>query len=80
MDELGGHYAMWKWNKSNRERQILYDITYMWNLKYTTNWWIKQKKKQTKRYREHTGGYQLAKGSGEGQYEGRELRGKNYEV
>ena len=28
---LGGHYA--KWNKSDRERQILYDITYMWNLK-----------------------------------------------
>ena len=32
---LGGHYA--KWNKSDRERQILYDITYMWNLKNTTN-------------------------------------------
>ena len=30
MDGLGGHYA--KWNKSDRERQILYDITYMWNL------------------------------------------------
>ena len=28
MDGLGGHYA--KWNKSDRERQILYDITYMW--------------------------------------------------
>ena len=26
-----GHYA--KWNKSDRERQILYDITYMWKLK-----------------------------------------------
>ena len=35
MDGLGGHYA--KWNKSERERQILYDITYMWNLKYDTN-------------------------------------------
>ena len=23
--------------KSERERQILYDITYMWNLKYATN-------------------------------------------
>ena len=23
--------------KSHRERQILYDITYMWNLKYDTN-------------------------------------------
>ena len=27
MDGLGGYYA--KWNKSDRERQILYDITYM---------------------------------------------------
>ena len=31
MDGFGGYYA--KWNKSDRERQILYDITYMWNLK-----------------------------------------------
>ena len=35
MNGLGGQYA--KWNKSDRERQILYDITYMWNLKNTTN-------------------------------------------
>ena len=28
-------YTMW--NKSDRERQIPYDITYMWNLKYDTN-------------------------------------------
>ena len=26
-----------KWSKSERERQIPYDITYMWNLKYNTN-------------------------------------------
>ena len=26
-----------KWKKSERERQILYDITYMGNLKYDTN-------------------------------------------
>ena len=26
-----------KWNKSETERQILYDITYMWNIKYDTN-------------------------------------------
>ena len=32
MDGLGWHYA--KWNKSDRERQILY-ITYMWNLRNT---------------------------------------------
>ena len=26
-----GYYA--KWNKSDRERQITYEFTYMWNLK-----------------------------------------------
>ena len=26
-----------KWSKSERERQISYDITYMWNLKYDTS-------------------------------------------
>ena len=26
-----------KWSKSERERQIPSDITYMWNLKYNTN-------------------------------------------
>ena len=26
-----------KWSKSDRERQIPYDITYMWNLKYDIN-------------------------------------------
>ena len=31
MNELWVHYA--KWAKSDRERQILYYITYMWNLK-----------------------------------------------
>ena len=41
MNELGGHYA--KWNKSDREKQILYDITYMWNLK--------NKKKKTGEYK-----------------------------
>ena len=35
MDGIGGHYA--KWNKSERERQILYDTTSIWNLKNTTN-------------------------------------------
>ena len=31
MDGLGGHYA--KWNKLDRERQMLYDITYTCNQK-----------------------------------------------
>ena len=35
MDLLGRYYA--KWNKSDRERQILDDIIYMWKLKYDTN-------------------------------------------
>ena len=26
-----------KWSKSEREKQILYDITYTWNLNYDTN-------------------------------------------
>ena len=28
-----------KWNKSDRKRQIPYDFTYMWNLKYKINKW-----------------------------------------
>ena len=35
MDGLGGYYA--KLNKSDRERQIPNDITYMWNLKKWDN-------------------------------------------
>ena len=33
MDGLEGHYA--KLNESDRERQVLYDITYIWNQKNT---------------------------------------------
>ena len=35
MDGLRDYHS--KWSNSERERQILYDITYMWNLKYDTN-------------------------------------------
>ena len=35
MDWLRNYYT--KGSKSERERQIPYDITYMWNLKYDTN-------------------------------------------
>ena len=35
MDGPRDYYS--KWNKSERESQIPYDITYMWILKYTTN-------------------------------------------
>ena len=35
MDGSREHHI--KWSKSNRGRQILYDITYMWNLRNNTN-------------------------------------------
>ena len=35
MDGPRGDYT--KWNKSERERQIPYDISYKWNLKHDTN-------------------------------------------
>ena len=41
MDGTWGHYA--KWNKSAGERQILHDITYMWNIKN-----LKTKNQKTK--------------------------------
>ena len=40
MDEPREYYA--KWNKSDRERQIPYDLTYMCNLKNKTNEQTKQ--------------------------------------
>ena len=40
MDGSGGYYA--KWNKSDGERQKLYDFIHMWNLK------TKQVNKQNK--------------------------------
>ena len=36
-----------KRSKSDRERQILYDITYMWNLKSKMNLFTKQELTQT---------------------------------
>ena len=45
------YYA--KWSKSDRERQILYDFTYMWTLKDNINEQIKQK--MSYRFREETG-------------------------
>ena len=35
MDGPRDYYT--KWSKSETKRQIPYDITYMWNLKYDTN-------------------------------------------
>ena len=61
MDGLGGHYV--KQNKADRERQILYYITYVWNQNYNKLVNI-TKKKETHRYREQTSGYQWGEGSG----------------
>ena len=36
-----------KWSKSDRERQISYDIAYMWNLKKCTNELIYKTETQT---------------------------------
>ena len=63
MDGHAGHYA--KWNKSEGERQILYDITYMWKQKQNQLVNI-PKKKQTHRYREQSCGYQWGRGDGGG--------------
>ena len=35
MDGPRDYYT--KWSKSERERQIPYDITYVWNVKYDIN-------------------------------------------
>ena len=42
-------------SKSDKERQIPYDITYIWNLKYNTND-LFTKQKQTHRHRKQTYG------------------------
>ena len=49
----GGYYV--KWNESDRERQILYDITRVDSKKYNKLVNI-TKKKQTHRYREQMSG------------------------
>ena len=45
MGELGGCYA--KCDKSDRERQILYDITYIWKLKKKIQQTSEYNKKET---------------------------------
>ena len=54
------------------ERQISYDITYMWNVKNKLV--NKTKKKQTHRYRRQTSDHQY-KGRGKGQHRDRKKRG-----
>ena len=56
MDEIGDDHT--KWSKSDRERQISYDIAYMWNLKKMMQMNLFTKGKQAHRLREQTCGYQ----------------------
>ena len=51
-----------KWQKA--ERQILYEITYVWNLKYDTNELI-YKTKTTSKHGKQTYSYQRGKGAGD---------------
>ena len=78
MNGLGGYYA--KWNKPNRERKVLYGITYLWNLKTYNKLVNITKRKQTHRYGEETSGYQWGDRKGEDQHRGRGLRGTNYYI
>ena len=55
MDGVGRHYT--KGKKPDKERQILYNITYMWNLKNITDYEY-NKKKQIQRSREQMRGHQ----------------------
>ena len=46
MNGPGGYHP--KWSKSDRERQISYDITHMWNLKKKYKWtYIQNRNKST---------------------------------
>ena len=49
MDEPRGYYT--KWNKSERERQILDDLTYMWNQENKNKWTSITKQKHSHRYK-----------------------------
>ena len=76
MDGLGRYYA--RWSKSNRESQMLYDITYILSLKYNKLVNITTKERSRHRYREQTNGYQWEEGWGEVQYRGRGVKSTNF--
>ena len=64
MDAPGDYHT--KWSKSDRERQISYDIAYMWNLKKMIQINLFAKHKQTHRLGKQTYGYQRRRVLGEG--------------
>ena len=53
MDRTRGYYT--KWNKSDRQRQIPHDFTYMCHLKKQNKWTNITKQKESYRYWEQTG-------------------------
>ena len=66
-----------KWSKSERERQIPYDITYMWNLNYDK---LTQETDTDSQHREWTCGCQGGKGVLEGWTGSLELADANYYI
>ena len=76
-DMYGPRWYYAKWNNLDRERQILYNIIYMWNLKSKTNEQTKQK--QSHRYREQTDGCQRGRNGGEERNRWERLRGTNFQ-
>lgn len=60
MDGYKGDYA--KWNKSDRDKQMQYNCTYMWNLKSKQKRTTIMKEKETHRYREQIAGWQTVEG------------------
>ena len=51
-----------EWSKSDRERQISYDIAYMWNLKNWYKWPYLQRRNRGLSCRKQIYGYQGGKG------------------
>ena len=72
---LGSREYYSQWNKSERERQILY-ITYMWNLEIIQR--NVYAKKETHRYKKQTSSYQWREEKEERQIRGMGLRDTNY--
>ena len=64
----------------DRERQIMYDITYMRNLKIYNKGIYIAKEKLTHRYRKQISGYQWGEEWGKGHDMGRGLRDTEYNV
>ena len=75
IDGLGGYYA--RWNKSDRKKQILHNITYIKSKKHNKLVNI-IKKKQTHRYRQQTSCYHWVQVRRKKPYRCRGLRGMNY--